>query len=157
MGNNRKNQISVCGPRAMISLQSQTHGGTDPMTGTLSWIAMYFLWMTGLQSKVVELIFMWESNWNEPTPTCGWMMNKRTAYEWKLWGRLTQVTPLQVFTIRLPWSWEGNWWGLLQTAESTLMFRGTNSCLGLQTPWYFLEKQYSQAYRLQEVLTRHWW
>jgi len=131
MGNNRKNQISVCGHRAMISLQSQTHGATVPMTGSLSWIAMYVLEKTRLQSKVVGLIFLRESNWNESRSTCRWMTNKRRAYEWELQGRLTQVTPLWVFTVRLPWSEEGNWWGLLQVAESTLMIRGTSSCLGL--------------------------
>lgn len=34
------------------------------MTGTLSWMAMYFLGKTVQQGELVEMLFMQESNWN---------------------------------------------------------------------------------------------
>lgn len=58
MGNNRKNQISVCGHRAMISLWSRRHGRTAHMTEMMSRTAVSFLGKTDQWGKAVELFFM---------------------------------------------------------------------------------------------------
>lgn len=63
------------------------------MTGMLSQSATCVLRRTDQQSDMVELLFMWETNWNDVSSSA--KKGKKTvlkAYGLKLRGRLIQLT-----------------------------------------------------------------
>ena len=77
---------------------SQKRGGTTRMTGMLSWMATDSLGKTDQQGEVVELLYMWGSNWNALNFAWGRMKKELRAYELELRGSLIWVMLLWVCT-----------------------------------------------------------
>ena len=67
------------------------------MTGMLMWTVIYISGNADQQGEVLEMLFMWESNWITLCSAWGGMMNEWRTYGWELRGRLKWLTLIWVF------------------------------------------------------------
>lgn len=105
-------------PFCSLSLGPWSHCSHRDMVGIQSWTATFLLGKPGQQGKVVELLFMWERNWNVLSSAKEWVKSKSRAYGCvrvsEHWNWLHREAVLSPFLERLQTHLDAALWNLLQ-------------------------------------------